>query len=210
MFDTIPGLDPERAARLTALALHGRTLLDRAEGMEAVQRFLRDQDTAVIDAILVTRELLGAGPGALGQAKTIVLTSPGRDDALRAHRQLVDTLEHAQDIIDAARGVSRTDETTVIAIDGTGGSGKTTLATTVQALLDLATLVHGDDFYRRMPEHEREQLHPQQGYERYFDWQRLRDQVLAPLRAGKAARYQSYDWATGQLAAWHRISPGPR
>jgi uridine kinase len=28
------------------------------------------------------------------------------------------------------------------------------------------------------------------------------------LRAGQAARYQSYYWATGQLAAWHEIRPG--
>lgn len=86
--------------------------------------------------------------------------------------------------------MSGTDETTVIAVDGPGGSGKTTLAATAHALLDGASLVHGDDFYRPMLEHEREQLDPQQGYERYFDWQRLRDQVLAPLRAGEAARYQ--------------------
>jgi uridine kinase len=176
--------------------------------MDSVQRLLRDRDTAVIDAILVTRDLWGAGTDALGQAREIVLTSPGRDDALRAHRQLVDTLERARDIADAVSGVARTDTTTIIAIDGPGGCGKTTLATTVAELLDDATLVHGDDFYRPMPEHEREQLDPQQGYQRYFDWQRLRDQVLPPLRAGRAARYQSYDWATGKLASWHEVSPG--
>lgn len=59
-----------------------------------------------------------------------------------------------------------------------------------------------------MPEHERERLDAQQGYHRYFDWQRLRDEVLAPLRAGQNARYQSYDWTTGQLEAWHEIHPG--
>lgn len=35
----------------------------------------------------------------------------------------------------------------------------------------------------------------------YFDWQRLRDQVLVPLASGSAARYQRYDWPTGQVAA---------
>ncbi|SDY48493.1 Uridine kinase [Micromonospora pattaloongensis] len=208
MFDTILGLDPERAARLTALVQQCRPLLDRGEGMDAVQRLLRDRNIAIMDAILVTRELLAPGPGTLGQAKAIVLTSPGRDDALRAHQQIVDTVERAQDIAEAARSVARGGETTIIAIDGAGGSGKTTLAAAAAELLEGAAIVHGDDFYRPMSEHERAQLDPQQGYQRYFDWQRLRDQVLAPLRAGQAARYQSYDWATGQLAAWHEINPG--
>jgi uridine kinase len=157
---------------------------------------------------LTTWELLGAGPDTLGQAKRIVLTSPGRTDALRAHQELVDTLDRAQDIADAAWARARTDETTIIAIDGPGGSGKRTLAATVAELLDGATVIQGDDFYRPMPEHEREQLDAQQGYQHYFDWQRLRDQVLAPLRAGRPARYQRFDWATGKLADWREISPG--
>lgn len=45
--------------------------------MDAVQRFLHELGTGVMDCILVTRELLGAGPGDLGRAKMIVLTSPG-------------------------------------------------------------------------------------------------------------------------------------
>jgi hypothetical protein len=69
---------PERAARLTALVQQCRPLLDQDEGMDAVQRRLHDLGTGVMDSILVTRELLGAGRGNFGQAKTIVLTSPGR------------------------------------------------------------------------------------------------------------------------------------
>jgi uridine kinase len=208
MFETIFSRDPERAARLTALVGRCRPLLDLGAEMGAVQRLLHEEGIAVMDAILITRQLLGAGPDTLGQAKTIVLTSTGRTDALRAHQQLVDTLERARDIADAARARARTDETTIIAIDGLGGSGKTTLAATVAELLDGATVIHGDDFYRPMPEHEREQLDAQQGYHQYFDWQRLRDQVLSPLRAGQPARYQRFDWETGNLADRHEISPG--
>ncbi|MFI7075410.1 hypothetical protein [Micromonospora sediminicola] len=208
MFDSVPGLDPARAARLTALVQECRPLWNRGDGMVAVQRRLSDQNIGVIDAILITRELLGAGPGTLGQAKAVVLTSPGRDDALRSHQQLVDILERAQDVAEAAHRVAPADGTTIIAIDGPGGSGKTTLAANVAELLSGATTVHGDDFYRPMPEHERTQLDPQQGYQRYFDWQRLRDQVLVPLRTHQTARYQSYDWATGQLATWNEVRPG--
>jgi len=59
-----------------------------------------------------------------------------------------------------------------------------------------------------MPSRERERLSAEQGYQRYFDWERLRDQVLAPLRAGRAARYQIFDWATGQLGDWREIPSG--
>jgi uridine kinase len=195
VFEKIQGLTPERAAQLTDLVQQCQLLLDHHDGMDAVQRLLHDLGAGVIESILVTRELLGTGPG--------------RTDALRTHHQLVDTLERAQDIVDAARNLPRTQNTTtLIAIDGSGGSGKTTLAATVAELLDGATIVPGDDFYRPMPEHERERLSPQQGYHRYFDWERLRDHVLAPLRAEQTARYQSFDWATGQLGAWHEINPG--
>ncbi len=30
-----------------------------------------------------------------------------------------------------------------------------------------------------------------------------------PLRAGNAARYRRFDWATGELGAWHVILPEP-
>jgi uridine kinase len=61
--------------------------------------------------------------------------------------------------------------------------------------------VHGDDFYRPMAEEDRLLLSPEDGYDQYFDWQRLRDEVLIPLASGTAGQYQRYDWPTGALAA---------
>lgn len=72
-----------------------------------------------------------------------------------------------------------------------------------------ATVVHGDDFYRPMAHGDRLLLSPQDGYDRYFDWQRLRDRVLVPLASGSAARYQRYDWPTGQVAAG-KLHQAPR
>ncbi|MFG1677397.1 uridine kinase [Micromonospora sp. NPDC049282] len=120
----------------------------------------------------------------------------------------MDSFERAQEVAEAARAVERAGESTIVAVDGAGGSGKTTLAAAVADLLDGASIVHGDDFYRPMPDHERARLDPRRGYQRYFDWQRLRDEVLTPLRAGRSARWQSYDWSTGQLTTWHEIDPG--
>jgi len=92
----------------------------------------------------------------------------------------------------------------VVAIDGPGGSGKSTLAAELRERLGglgQITVVHGDDFYRPMAADDRLLLSPQDGYTQYFDWQRLRDQVLIPLAAGTAGQYQRYDWPTGALAA---------
>ncbi|MFG2479894.1 uridine kinase [Streptomyces fagopyri] len=90
-------------------------------------------------------------------------------------------------------------EVVLVAIDGMGGSGKSTLATAL-AKLRGAAVVHGDDFYRPMDPEERAGLDPEEGYHRYFDWQRLREEVLVPLAAARDAAYRRYDWATGALA----------
>ncbi|MFF3886435.1 uridine kinase [Streptomyces sp. NPDC001914] len=92
----------------------------------------------------------------------------------------------------------------LIAVDGMGGSGKSTLASAVAARLGGAVVVHGDDFYRPMDADERAALTPAEGYERYFDWQRLRDEVLTPLATGHDAHYRRYDWPTGSLATDER------
>ena len=111
----------------------------------------------------------------------------------------------------AAEVSSRTlDGFALIGIDGPGGSGKSTLAGELADVLAgpegavTATVVHGDDFYREMGQDERLRLTPAEGYDRYFDWQRLRDEVLAPLTSGQDAQYRRYDWPS------HRIAPGER
>ncbi|MEV0192194.1 hypothetical protein AB0I39_27100 [Kitasatospora purpeofusca] len=63
--------------------------------MEAAQRFLHSQGASVIDSIVVTRELLGAGQGCLGTAKQIVLTSAARTIELREYQRLIEGNEEA-------------------------------------------------------------------------------------------------------------------
>ncbi|MCX4778064.1 uridine kinase family protein [Streptomyces sp. NBC_01264] len=157
-----------------------------------------------MDSIIVTRELLGVG---LMEAQEIVVSSAAWTPGLPEDRQPVDPAERAGDVTEALLRLPPTRRATrLLAVDGAGGSGKTTLATVVAARLDGAVVVHVDDFYRPMP--ERERLDAEQGYHRYFDWERLRDQVLIPLRADRAARYQLYDWSTGRLGAWREVAAG--
>jgi uridine kinase len=94
---------------------------------------------------------------------------------------------------------ARSDRTRVVAVDGHSAAGKSTFAATL-AHHARAALLRGDDFYRVMNEAERAELGPAEGVELYYDWQRLRDQVLAPLCAGSTASYRPYDWATGRLS----------
>lgn len=87
----------------------------------------------------------------------------------------------------------------IIAVDGYSASGKSTFAAVLAAELD-AVMVHGDDFYRVMDEEERIGLSPAQGADLNYDWARLREQALQPIKAGRAGRFRPYDWATNDLS----------
>lgn len=99
--------------------------------------------------------------------------------------------------------LAKSDSPILIAIDGCGGAGKSELAARLvgasKAVAHSVDLIHFDDFYlpARMRTAKRDTESPGDGN---FDWQRLRDQVLVPLRAGSSARYERYDWATDTLS----------
>lgn len=87
----------------------------------------------------------------------------------------------------------------MIAVDGYSAAGKSTFA---DALADVipAIVVRGDDFYRVMDEGDRARLSPPEGIAHYYDWERLRDEVLSAVVEGRPTTYRPYDWDTGQLA----------
>jgi uridine kinase len=85
------------------------------------------------------------------------------------------------------------------AIDGPGGAGKSTLASAL-ARATSAVVIEGDDFYREMDRGARARLTPEQGSRTYFDWERLREEVLAPLRQNRPAAYRRFDWTRERLS----------
>lgn len=95
------------------------------------------------------------------------------------------------DLIKKIESCAPKQKTLLIAIDGRGGSGKSTLADVLQQKLSSVTIVHIDDF--AYPDTDR---------------QRLRVQVINPLKNNQQAKYQRYDWNTKALAEWHEIRPG--
>jgi len=88
----------------------------------------------------------------------------------------------------------------VVALDGRSGAGKSTLASAL-ALRRPATVVPGDHFYSStmagLDAVSLGRLTDAEIADQVFDWRRLRDEALAPLARGEAARYAPYDWAAG-------------
>jgi hypothetical protein len=67
-------------------------------------------------------------------------------------------------------------------------------------------LGHGDEFYG--PEQgDWRSWSPEQGYERYFDHERLECDLLRPLRFALPAHFQRYDWANNVLDGWTTLEP---
>ena len=95
----------------------------------------------------------------------------------------------------------------LVAIDGPGGAGKSTLAQLLKEHLKTlgwtVAVVKHDDFYLPSNQRENQQTKAIGGD---FDWERLRDQVLTPIRERRSAHYRRYDWETDVLAEWHTIS----
>lgn len=93
----------------------------------------------------------------------------------------------------------------VLAIDGSCASGKTTLAAALAADWD-CNVFHMDDFFLRPEQRTGERLAQVGGN---VDYERFRDEVLAPLKAGKAFSYRPYHCKTGTLGEAVVVEPKP-
>jgi uridine kinase len=105
----------------------------------------------------------------------------------------------------------------VVAIDGHGAAGKTTIAAVVAEATG-AALVHTDDFFEAGPgPGESRGVAParvssgaEPGLSAYYDWRRLRDEALEPLRAGRGAAFRRFDWERGAgLDGTVLVTPDP-
>jgi uridine kinase len=87
----------------------------------------------------------------------------------------------------------------IVAIDGHGAAGKSTIAEALAAATG-AALVHTDDFFQVPPA---PLAGPglaspaQPALADYYDWRRLRTQALEPLRARLGAVFRRFDWERG-------------
>ena len=84
----------------------------------------------------------------------------------------------------------------IVAIDGKCTAGKTTLAGKLAALYD-CNLFHMDDFFLRPAQRTPERFAEVGGN---VDYERFMEEVLTPLKAGKAFSYRPFDCGTFTLA----------
>ena len=84
----------------------------------------------------------------------------------------------------------------VVAIDGHGTAGKSTLAAEIARITAVA-LVHTDDFFLRPPAPVGKQPARPLSLREYYDWRRIRAEALEPLRARRSARFRCFDWGRG-------------
>jgi uridine kinase len=96
-------------------------------------------------------------------------------------------------LISEIKKLSRKKGVVLIAIDGLGGSGKTTLAELLQAELENSVMIQLDDFYSPAL--------------RAADLLRLKEQVLLPLHNHQEAKYRVYEWKTNSYSDWHIHKP---
>lgn len=94
-------------------------------------------------------------------------------------------------------------ETVLIAIDGKCTSGKTTLAAQIAENYD-CNVFRMDDFFLR-PEQRTQARFAETGGN--VDYERFYEEVLLPLRAGKAFSYRPFDCATFTLAQSVEVEP---
>ena len=94
----------------------------------------------------------------------------------------------------------------VLALDGRCGSGKTTMAVALAEQFPDSIVLHTDDFY--LPPADRVP-----GWEQTpcanMDLARLRDEVLAPARAGKPVLYRAYSCREGAYLPPRVLGPAP-
>lgn len=84
----------------------------------------------------------------------------------------------------------------LVALDGRSGTGKSTLARIVAALV-AATVVESDDFYAGGTDADWAARSVPERIAQVIDWRRLKTEVLVPLRAGRTATYHPFNFKTG-------------
>jgi uridine kinase len=118
---------------------------------------------------------------------------------------MTDDLPAARQIVDAISGWRlQKGGRLVVAIDGHGAAGKSVLAEAVGRQL-AATVVHLDDCFREAGSTAGDGESPMAAY---YDWRRLRREVLEPLHRGERASFRAFDWeSNGYLPDMVTVEP---
>ncbi|MFZ9309327.1 MAG: AAA family ATPase [Candidatus Nanopelagicales bacterium] len=97
----------------------------------------------------------------------------------------------AEIVSNLSRGKAKLGETTLIAIDGPSGAGKTTLSKQLEYELNDVETIHMDDLYAGWKDALSQEL-----------YERISTQILTPLSLESVACYQKYNWYTNKFEDW--------
>ena len=85
----------------------------------------------------------------------------------------------------------------VVALDGGSGAGKSTLASLIESELDMALIPLDDFFSADIPDSQWDVFSVEERLNRVFDWERVRENAIVPLLAGKTAKWHPFDFQAG-------------
>lgn len=100
-------------------------------------------------------------------------------------------------------GMIKLGEQIIIAIEGNSGAGKTSLASRIGSVYD-CNIFTMDSFFLQTDQRTAERLGQTGGN---VDYLRFEEQLLRPLRAGRAFKYRPYDCARQALAEEIDVTP---
>lgn len=93
------------------------------------------------------------------------------------------------------------DQLLIIAIDGCGGAGKSTLCQALAVEIEpwaRPQVLKLDNFYRPLSAVQRAQLQQAQACQAYFNTIEFKKNLLDPLAEGASARYKPFHWVDGE------------
>jgi hypothetical protein len=103
-------------------------------------------------------------------------------------------VERLSEVVRRLRGPAGVPGPRIVAVDGRGGAGKSTLVERLRALVPASAVVHTDDVAWNLA---------------YFDWGGvLVENVLAPLRRGDAVDFRPAAWAAHDRPGAIRVPAG--
>ena len=99
----------------------------------------------------------------------------------------------------------------VVAIDGGSGAGKSTLASAIEHEFNIALIPLDDFFAANIPDDEWDKFTVTEKLKNVFDWNRLRNDVIEPLLAGKPAKWYAFDFQLGlRIDGTYGMETGPK
>jgi uridine kinase len=104
------------------------------------------------------------------------------------YRQVVEAIRRSQ---------SRQPGPLTVALDGGSGAGKSTLASFIDSQFDVALIPLDDFFSADISDSQWDKFTIEARLRHVFDWQRLRQSAIEPLRAGRVAAWYAFDFASG-------------